>query len=302
MKEIIAPVEKSLLREEFSRATELEEASRGNMKVFCVDASFPAILRETGRLREIAFRAGGGGTGMELDLDKYDTDPAFKFKQLVVWDADDEAIAGGYRFVYGRDILLKEDGQPDIPSAHIFRFSPAFMKEVMPVTMELSRSYIVEQHQRVSDDARKSIFILDCLFKGISIVTRDGGIENIFGKVTFYPGYPAEAFALLTAFMKKHCDGGPAVSAINEYPIAEAPQAEQLFTHDDYKADFRELNKALLSRGMYLPPILKSYMNLTATLKYYGAALNDEFGNVVEMAIKLHMPDINPERWPLYFK
>ena len=56
MEPIIDPVDIGLLKEEFSRAPELTEASRGDIKVYCIDSSFPNILREVGRLREIAFR------------------------------------------------------------------------------------------------------------------------------------------------------------------------------------------------------------------------------------------------------
>lgn len=40
------------------------------------------ILRELGRLREIAFRAVGEGTGQRRDLDRYDDD----YLHLLLWD------------------------------------------------------------------------------------------------------------------------------------------------------------------------------------------------------------------------
>lgn len=301
-KPIIPPVDKALLREEFARATEWPEASHGAIKLYCIDVGFPAILREIGRLREIAFRSGGGGTGEVLDLDRFDTDPYYRFRQLVVWDSEEEAIAGGYRFVYGYDVHLNGQGQPDIPSAHIFRFSENFIRDGLPRTMELSRSFIAAQYQRKLDAARKSIFILDCLFKGICIASRMGNTPDVFGKVTFYPDYPADAFALLTAAMEKHCYGGEDIAPVQAYTVPPSTETAQILTHDDFRSDFRALAATLLKRGQYLPPILKSYINLTTTLKYYGSALNDEFGNVVEMGLRLHMPDLNPDRWPLYFQ
>lgn len=301
MEPIIEPVDKALLKEEFSRATELTEASRGDIKVYCTDSSFPSILREIGRLREIAFRKGGGGTGTACDVDRYDLDPSMKFRQLVVWDAEEEAIAGGYRFVYGYDIKLKEDGQPDIPAAHIFNFSEKFIKEEMPHTMELSRSYISEDHQR-NNSARKSIFVLDCLFKAICVASREGGMTDIFGKVTFYPDYPKEAFSMLTSLMKKHCYVSDEIKPCVPYLAAPAKDAKKILTAKEFRANFRALVSTFVQRKLYLPPILKSYMNLTNTMKYYGATINQEFGGVVEMGIKIHMPDLDKERWSLYFK
>ncbi len=301
MEPIIDPVDRALLKEEFSRATELTEASRGDIKVYCVDYSFPNILREVGRLREIAFRKGGAGQGISCDLEVYDTDPAYKFKQLVVWDDEDERICGGYRYVYGYDMILDEAGQPDIPSASLFHFSEKFMKEEMPHTMELSRSYISEENQR-TNSARKSIFILDCLFKAICVVSRDGNITDVFGKVTFYPDYPKEAFALVTSLVKKHCDGGDAIYPINPYLVPPAKEARKLFIAKDFRANFRALVSTFVNRKLYLPPILKSYMNLNSTMKYYGSAVNDYFAGVVEMGIKLHMPDLDKDRWSVYFE
>ena len=301
METIIDPVDRALLVEEINRAPELKEASRGAIKVYCVDCTYPVILREVGRLREIAFRKGGAGTGKACDLDEFDTDPSFKVKQLVVWDSEDECIAGGYRFVYGYDMKVDENGQPRIPAAELFHFSEKFMKEEMPHTMELSRSYIVEQHQRFSS-ARKSIFILDCLFKGICVVGRDGKMTDIFGKVTFYQDYPQEAFSIVTSFMKKHCYFGDEITPIEPYKVPASQKARRLFSAKEFKANFHALTAFLLQRKMYLPPILKSYMNLTSTMHYYGAMINHNFGDVIEIGLKVHMPDLDKERWSLYFK
>ena len=301
MEQIIDPVDIALLKEELSRATELTEAARGEIKVYCVDSSFPNILREVGRLREIAFRKGGAGTGKACDIDEFDTDPSFKVKQLVVWDSEEEAIAGGYRFLYGYDMKVGPDGQPLIPSSELFHFSEKFMKEEMPHTMELSRSYIVEQHQRLNS-ARKNIFILDCLFKGICVISRDGGMTDIFGKVTFYQDYPQEAFSMVTSFMKKHCYKGDEITPIDPYVAAPAKGARKLFSAKEFRANFHALTAFLVQRKMYLPPILKSYMNLTTTMRYYGAMVNHGFGDVIEIGLKVHLPDLDKERWPLYFK
>lgn len=301
MEPIIDPVDINLLKEEFSRAPELSDASRGDIKVYCIDSSFPNILREVGRLREIAFRKGGAGTGLACDLEPFDTDPSFKVKQLVIWDAEDQCICGGYRFVYGYDMKVDADAQPLIPAAHLFHFSEEFMKEKMPHTMELSRSYIVEDQQRNSS-ARKSIFILDCLFKGICVVARDGGMTDVFGKVTFYQDYPQEAFSLVTSFMKKHCYKGDEIHPKVPYVAAPAKEARKLFSAKEFRANFRALTSFFIQRKMYLPPILKSYMNLTTTMRYYGAMVNDEFGDVIEMGIMVHLPDLDKERWSLYFQ
>jgi hypothetical protein len=42
-------------------------------------------MLEIGRLRELSFRSGGGGTGEEIDTDKYDYMEK-PYRQLIVWD------------------------------------------------------------------------------------------------------------------------------------------------------------------------------------------------------------------------
>ena len=71
----------------------------------------PNVVREIGRLREIAFRAAGGGTGKSLDLDEFDT-MEHPYSQLIVWDPEAQEILGGYRYLLGKDWQVGADGQP----------------------------------------------------------------------------------------------------------------------------------------------------------------------------------------------
>lgn len=62
------------------------------------------ILRELGRLREIAFRAVGEGSGRRRDLDSFDDD----YYHLILWDEDDLEVVGAYRFVPTEQQLEKK--------------------------------------------------------------------------------------------------------------------------------------------------------------------------------------------------
>ena len=115
MEEIIAPVSKELLKAELTADKRLRYTNKSHNEIYVVTwQDSPNVLREIGRLREIAFRAAGGGTGMSLDLDDFDMmeEP---YKQLIVWDPDVEAILGGYRYLLGAKVKLREDGQPIWP-------------------------------------------------------------------------------------------------------------------------------------------------------------------------------------------
>ena len=81
---IIPPIDKELLRKELTPERQLRMTNKSNNEIYVVTwHQAPNVVREIGRLREIAFRAAGGGTGKELDLDEFDTCENC-YKQLVV--------------------------------------------------------------------------------------------------------------------------------------------------------------------------------------------------------------------------
>ena len=106
MKEIIKPVEKSLIMSELTCDRLLRHSNKGDNEIYVVDAhNSPNTMREIGRLREIAFREAGGGTGKECDIDEFDTMPT-PCQQLIVWNPSEQEIIGGYRFILGENIFL----------------------------------------------------------------------------------------------------------------------------------------------------------------------------------------------------
>ena len=88
MKKIIDPVDKELLKAELNQETHLRETNRAGNQLYVVGPEAVNVIREIGRLREIAFRNDGGGTGEALDIDKFDTDPAY--------EGDTEVVSDGY--------------------------------------------------------------------------------------------------------------------------------------------------------------------------------------------------------------
>ena len=139
---IIEAVPTELIKAELTPDKFLRKTNKGNNEIYVVNAfNAPNTMREIGRLREIAFRTAGGGTGKEVDIDQYDTmeEPC---QQLIVWNPEADEIIGGYRFILGKDIRFNEKGQPIIASAHLFKFSDKFIKNYLPYTLELGSSFV----------------------------------------------------------------------------------------------------------------------------------------------------------------
>ena len=137
MQDIINPVDRALLKAELTPDKLLRKTNKSNNEIYIVTAhDAPIVMQEIGRLREIAFRYYGGGTGKPVDIDEYDTMPD-AYRQLIVWNAEDEQILGGYRFLCGTDVKLDENGKPLLATSHLFNFSQKFVKEILPYTVEL---------------------------------------------------------------------------------------------------------------------------------------------------------------------
>lgn len=296
MEAIIEPVATSLLKAELNESKLLCDTSHGGFQVYMVDNdSAPSVLQEIGRLRELAFRGNGGGTGKAIDLDRFDLDTSLGFKQLVLWDPSAEMIAGGYRILFGNRCRLDADGQPMMPSAHLFRFSDEFVSDYMPQTAELSRSFITSSFLQDSN-AIRNVFALDGLFEGICTAVAPTGIQYFFGKVTFYPTYPKEALWLISRFFEKHA-ASSLVAPHKPFPVNPVEGEEEVLSHEGYKDGFRALKLEFRKRGYWIPPILNSYINISNKLRFFGSAVNDEFGDVIEMGLLVGLADIETERY-----
>ena len=103
---IIDPVPVDLIEKELTPDRFLRKTNKGGNEIYIVNAfNAPNVMREIGRLREIAFRTAGGGTGKDCDIDSFDTmNPPCQ--QLLVWDPSDKLILGGYRFITGDQIKM----------------------------------------------------------------------------------------------------------------------------------------------------------------------------------------------------
>ena len=98
---IIQPISRQLLKSELTLDKQLRMTNKSNNEIYIITAhNAPNVMLEIGRLREIAFREAGGGTGKEADIDEFDTCENC-YKQLIVWNPEEEEIIGGYRYLEG---------------------------------------------------------------------------------------------------------------------------------------------------------------------------------------------------------
>lgn len=298
MEEIIAPIPVELLKAELTEDKRLRFTNKSHNEVYIITwQDSPNVLREIGRLREIAFRAAGGGTGLSMDLDEFDT-MENPYKQLIVWSPETEEIIGGYRYLLGSDVKFDEKGQPVLATAHMFHFSERFLRDYLPYTIELGRSWVSREYQTTRAGAR-AIFALDNLWDGLGALTVVmPNVRYLFGKVTMYPSYDRTARDMILFFLQKHFgDSEKLIIPMKPLEIeTDRKELEQLICEKDFKADYRILNREVRKRGLNIPPLVNAYMGLSPTMKMFGTAINYGFGDVEETGILIAVDEILDEK------
>ena len=293
MKPIIVPISRDLIESELSHERFVRKTNYGDNKIYIVNHhNAPHVMLEIGRLREVSFRSAGGGTGDEIDIDENDTCEV-PYQQLIVWNEEDKEIIGGYRYILCRDAFL-EDGSLNLSTAHLFDFSEKFVKEYIPHTIELGRSWVQPAYQP-SVSNRKGLFSLDNLWDGLgALIVMHPDIKYFFGKVTMYPSYNIEARDWLMAFMHYYFpDPDKLVVPINPLHYQfDISAIQENFKGLDYKEGYRVLNQKVRQIGENIPPLINSYMNLSASMRTFGTAVNDLFGDVEETGIMITIADI----------
>lgn len=295
---IIQPVAKELLLSELTPARQLRMTNKSHNEIYVITAQqAPNVMREIGRLREIAFRGAGGGTGKAIDIDEFDTCENC-YKQLIVWNPEACEIIGGYRYLCGSDWEMGDNGQPKLATSHMFHFSDKFIREYMPYTIELGRSFVSPEYQS-SRMGAKSLFALDNLWDGLGALTViKPEVKYFFGKMTMYPSYIRRGRDMILYFLKKHFDDKENLIIPMKPLKIETPEAEleALFCEDDFKKDYRILNAEIRKLGYNIPPLVNAYMGLSPTMKLFGTAINDGFGDVEETGILIAVDEILEEK------
>lgn len=297
MKQIIDPIDRSLLIEELNEARFLRNTRKGGNEIYRVNAhNAPNVLREIGRLRELTFRAAGGGTGEELDLDEHDFGP-FAYEQLIVWSVEDQQIIGGYRYKVCAD-ALSESGNYHLSTVHYFDFSERFKTDFLPYTIELGRSWVQPDFQP-NINPKKGLFALDNIWDGLGALIRFyPQIKYFFGKVTMYPDYDRESRDFLLNFLQYYFpDPEQLVTAF--HPLDYGEKRDTYLTslqNLDFKEGFKVLNQFVRERGTFIPPLMNIYMNLSPTMRTFDTAVNKDFGAVEETGILVTIDDIYLEK------
>lgn len=296
MNTIIDPVPVELIKAELTKSKKLEDTNKGHNELYIVTwQDSPNVVTEIGRLRELTFREAGGSTGNAIDLDEYDKMEK-PYKQLIVWDPDNEAIIGGYRFLFGSDAMFDENGQPILASSHQFRFSQKFIDEYLPHVIELGRNFVAPEYQS-SKAGAKSIFAFDNLWDGlVAIIMKHPDLLYFFGKITIYPSYDYITKDLIYHFLWKHYgDKDELVRPWDDQLIMPGSDPELMnlvVNKDDLLEDYKLLKGAARMRGVNVPPNVTAYISITSEMLMFGTAVNHLMHNIEDTAVLIPFDEI----------
>jgi putative hemolysin len=254
----------------------------GSYQVFCASApQLPAVLPEIGRLRELAFRQAGEGTGLSRDLDRFDE----TYQHLFVWDRVQREIAGAYR-LGATDVVAAEGCVEGLYTRTLFDYDAALLDEIGPA-LELGRSFVHPGYQR-------DFSPLLLLWKGISrFVVRSGRYRRLFGVVSVSDRYDSISRQLLVKFLQTHrfdADLGRLVRARNPPPPSgdRFVQAATVDSIEDVSALIRQVERD----GKDIPVLLRQYLKLNA--KLLGFTVDYDFGNVLDGLLVVDLAGVEP--------
>ncbi len=297
MKPIIKAIPKKDLEEELTEEKFVRMTNKVDNELYIITAhDSPKIMQEIGRLRDLTFRAAGGGTGKPVDIDDFDTmkDP---YKQLIVWDPDQEEILGGYRF-HLCDKEKTDCSKASLATEKLFHFSDKFKKEYIPDLIELGRSFVQPGYQTTSR-LGKGLYALDNLWDGLGTLVIDYPEKQFFfGKVTMYQNYNQRARNLILYFLEKHFPDNEQL-VYPKVPLETNMDREEMktiFLGRTYLEDYKILSQNVRAFGENIPPLINAYMNLSPSLKTFGTVINPSFGGVEETAILITTNDLYKQK------
>lgn len=248
----------------------LGETSDGKVMYLYQHTHSSPILREIGRLREIAFRAVGEGTNKRRDLDVYDQD----YYHLILWDRDDLEIAGAYRFGDAKNIIARKSIQ-GLYSASLFDYGSE-MAAYFDKGLELGRSFVQPRYW-----GKRS---LDYLWFGIgAFLQHHPQYRYLFGPVSLSDHYPKAAKDLLVQFYTLYFKS-PKDIATSKIPYMLPKDYQHSFAGNDYKADFKQLKHLLSNMGMLVPTLYKQYTEtyIDGGVHFLDFNIDPDFNNCID--------------------
>ncbi|MCV2886134.1 lysophospholipid acyltransferase family protein [Aestuariibacter sp. AA17] len=286
---VALPEDRAVLCQAIKRECEkLGETADGKIIYLYRHTRSSPIMRELGRLREIAFRAVGEGSNSRRDIDKYDSD----YFHLLLWDRDDLEIAGAYRLGDAK-ALIESKGLEGLYSNSLFQYGDK-MDVYFENGLELGRSFVQPKYW-----GKRS---LDYLWFGIgAFLSHNPQYRFLFGPVSLSDAYPKAAKDLLIQFYQIYF-GGESDIASPRTPYHLPPELHLMFEGKNYKEDFANLKHLLANMGVAVPTLYKQYSEICEPegVKFLSFNIDPDFNNCIDGLVVVDTHLLKPKKKERY--
>ena len=288
------PEDRLLVRRELQSAELLGRSHDGKQILLFDGRADSAVLRELGRLREIAFRQVGEGSGRRRDVDAFDS----YYRHVVLWDEAELQIVGAYRIAEAAKII-GERGEQGLYTHGLFSYGEA-LRACFPEALELGRSFVQPRYQGMS--------ALDYLWLGVgAYLVRQPQLRYLFGAVSMSAAYPEAARRMLAYFYSRF-HGATEGMAAPRRPLVLAPaetdRMASLFPGRDYQADWRRLKDELAAMGASVPVLYRQYNELCEPggTRFLGFSVDPAFGNCVDALVLVDLHALKAAKRSRYLR
>lgn len=294
-KNVIHPTDKKILKQELNNSDFIGTTNDGKKIFLTTRDNSPHTVTEIARLRELTFRKVGEGTGKKLDIDRFDS----HYSHLIVWDDAELEIVGSYRIGIGKKIH-EMFGEAGFYTSSLFNFNQEFVKEIIPHSIELGRSFVQEKYWNTH--------ALDYLWQGIgNFLVNNQHIKYMFGPVSISGTYPNHVIALIIFYFNKwYANYDNLASSKLKFMMSEKQWEEysSLFFTNNAKDDFKILKKMLYLFGYSVPVLYKHYSELCYDkgVSFLDFGIDPDFKNCVDGLLLVDISKIKDEKKQRYLK
>lgn len=273
-KTIAHPEHPLQLQRELATANKVGATRDGQAIYLCQWEQHPTVMRELGRLREIAFRKVGEGTGRRRDLDRHDQ----SYQHLVLWDPNRLAIAGAYRIGVTRELITRE-GLDGLYTAELFELKPS-LRPYLQQAVELGRSFVNPDYWGKAS--------LDYLWQGLGAYLRHHPeVRYLIGPVSLSADYPKHLRDWLVVYHQRYY-AEPENLASARHPHLIDPEHRMalngVFANLDRDRALEQLQTTFRNAGYPLPVLFKHYPALYEEDGYHLLAfsVDSDFGECLD--------------------
>ena len=248
-----------------------------------------ALLTEIGRLRELAFRKVGEGTGRSTDIDRFD----LHYQHILVWDAPNGRVAGAYRVASGAEMLARH-GLAGLYTASLFRYADDAVPRLAE-GLELGRSFVAPEYWGSRS--------LDYLWQGIGAYLRHyPNVRDLFGAVSVSAALARPAREPLVADYHRYFGSEHELAAsLRPFAYVAAPPC---FGGLDADAAFAVLKDNLDALGAKVPMLYRQYTELCEPggARFLAFGVDPDFSDSIDGLIEIDLHRIRSRKRQRYLQ